>query len=294
MNTLTNQEQSKPVLPQRWRIIRAFFKHSIRQPSLVVSMLVIAAVIIVSIIAPWIAPYEPNQQILLDRLQPPSSSHWLGTDHLGRDILSRLMYAGRFSLTVTTIALLTSAILGTIIGAISGRVGGLLDELVMRTVDLLLAFPSEILALLIASMLKPGALTIVLAVVITGWTTFARLARVTSLEINAKEYVLAATALGLPELTIVRRHILPNILPSILALFFLRFGHLMIGIAGLSYLGLGAQPPTADWGLMLADAQPYMQRVPTLVLAPSAMIFVAALSVTILGQAISRVLDPVR
>lgn len=164
----------------------------------------------------------------------------------------------------------------------------------MRAVDLMLAFPSEILALIIASMLKPGALTIVLAVLMTGWTTFARLARASSLEINTKEYVLAATSIGARESTIIYRHILPNILPPILALLFVRFGHLMLGIAGLSYLGLGAQPPTADWGLMLADAQPYMQRVPTLVLAPSSMIFLTALSVTILGQAISRKLDPTR
>ncbi|MEM7111201.1 MAG: ABC transporter permease [Chloroflexota bacterium] len=281
-------------VPKRWRVARTLFKHAIQQPLLAISVMIIATVIIVSITAPWIAPYEPDQQTLLDRLQLPSSDHWLGTDHLGRDVLSRLMYAGRFSLTVTTIALLLSAILGTILGAISGRAGGLVDEFVMRTVDLLLAFPSEILALLIASMIKPGALTIVLAVLITGWTTFARLARASSLEVSAKEYVLAATSIGLRESAIIRRHILPNILPPILALLFVRFGHLMLGIAGLSYLGLGAQPPTADWGLMLADAQPYMQRVPTLVLAPSGMIFVTALSVTILGQAISRKLDPAR
>ncbi len=292
-NTGTNQEQVA-ILPVRWRLGRTFFNHAIQRPSLAISLLIVTAVVIISLLAPWLVPYEPDQQILLDRLQSPSFSHWLGTDHLGRDVLSRLMYAGRFSLSVTAISLLISAILGTTLGAISGRVGGLLDEFIMRTVDLLLAFPSEILALLIASMIRPGALTIVFAVVITGWTTFARLARVRSLEVNAKEYIIAATALGLSEAKIIQRHILPNILPPILALFFVRFGHLMLGIAGLSYLGLGAQPPTADWGLMLAEAQPYMQRVPMLVLAPSSMIFVTALSVTILGQAISRQLDPVK
>lgn len=279
---------------RRWSVGQTVLKHALEQPLLSLSILILVTVIFVSIAAPWIAPYEPDQQILLDRLQPPSSTYLLGTDHLGRDVLSRLMYAGRFSLTITTVALLLSAVLGTILGAIAGRAGGLIDELLMRTVDLLLAFPSEILALLIASMLRPGALTIVLAVLITGWTTFARLARATSLEISAQEYVLAATSIGSRESSIIRRHIIPNILPPILALLFVRFGHLMLGIAGLSYLGLGAQPPTADWGLMLADAQPYMQRMPSLVLAPSGAIFVTALSVTILGQAISRRLDPKR
>ena len=290
---VANLNQLEPT-PKRWHIVRNIIKYIMQQPLLTLSVVIIAIVVFVSITAPWISPYEPDQQILLDRLQSPSSTHLLGTDHLGRDVLSRLMYAGRFSLTVTAIALILSAILGTILGAISGRAGGLIDEIIMRIVDLLLAFPSEILALLIASILKPGALTIVLAVLTTGWTTFARLARASSLEVGAKEYILAATSIGSRELTIIRRHILPNILPPILALFFVRFGHLMLGIAGLSYLGLGAQPPTADWGLMLADAQPYMQRVPTLVLAPSGMIFITALSVTILGQAISRRLDPTR
>lgn len=262
------------------------------RPLVVTSLIVFTAIVLISIAAPWIAPYDPDRQVLIDRLQTPSAEYLLGTDHLGRDVLSRLMYAGRFSLSVTVVALLLSAVLGTTLGAISGRLGGLIDEIIMRTVDLMLAFPSEILALLIASMIKPGAVTIILAVLLTGWTTFARLARATSLEVSSREFVLAATSIGTRESRIVLRHILPNILPSILALLFVRFGHLMLGIAGLSYLGLGAQPPTADWGLMLADAQPYMQRVPSLVLAPSVVIFLTALSVTIAGQAISRWLDP--
>ena len=271
----------------QYLIIRA-----VKHPLITLSIIVIVAVVFSAVAAPWLTPYQPDEQVLLDRLQAPSRDHLLGTDHLGRDVLTRIMYAGRFSLTVTGIALLLSAVIGTILGAISGRAGGLVDEFVMRVVDLMLAFPSEILALLLASMIKPGAITIVLAVLLTGWTTFARLARASSLEVSTKEFVLAATSLGASEAAIVRRHIIPNILPPILALEFVRFGHLMLSIAGLSYLGLGAQPPTADWGLMLADAQPYMQRVPSLVLAPSLVIFATALSVTILGQEISRRLDP--
>ncbi|MEM7799173.1 MAG: ABC transporter permease [Chloroflexota bacterium] len=272
--------------------LQIFILSCIRQPLISASVIVFTAVVVISIAAPWIAPYDPDQQILIDRLQLPSSEYLLGTDHLGRDVLSRLMYAGRFSLTVTVVAVIVSAVRGTVLGANSGRVGGLTDEIIMRTVDLMLAFPSEILALLIASLINPGATTIILSVLLTGWTTFARLARATALDVSGKEFVLAATSIGTRESLIVFRHILPNILPSIMALLFVRFGHLMLGIAGLSYLGLGAQPPTADWGLMLADAQPYMQRVPSLVLAPSLVIFVTALSVTIVGQAISSWLDP--
>ncbi len=199
-------------------------------------------------------------------------------------MLSRLLHGGRFSLAITLVSVFISGIFGTIIGASAGKIGGAIDEIIMRVVDVLLVFPGIIVALVIASLLKPSFLTIVLAVTIFAWTPYARLARAVTLEVNTREFMDAAVALGSTNIFILRRHILPNIMSPILAMGFLRFGQMLITIAGLSYLGVGAQPPTPDWGAMLAEAQPYLRRVPTLVLIPGLAIFVTALCVTLLGQ----------
>jgi peptide/nickel transport system permease protein len=187
---------------------------------------------------------------------------------------------------------ITSGLIGTLVGALAGRVGGVVDEVVMRAVDLVIAFPAIIMALIIATLMKSGFATLVLAVTLTSWTTFARLARAVTLEVSTQDYILAAAAVGVSEARVLFKHIIPNITGPILTTSFLRFGHLLLIIAGLSYLGLGAQPPTPDWGAMLAEAQPYMQRVPSLILAPGLTIFVTALSVSLAGQGLSLILHP--
>ena len=244
----------------------------------------LAVIGLVALFAPVLAPYDPNDQNLTARLELPSLDHPLGTDHLGRDVLSRLLIGSRFSLAITTVSVLISGVFGTLVGAIAGRVGGATDEAAMRVVDVVLVFPELVVAFALASLLQQGFATIVLAVTIFAWTPYARLARAVTLEVNTREFMEAAVALGSTPLFILRRHILPNIMGSILAMGFLRFGQLLITIAGLSYLGVGAQPPTPDWGAMLWEAQPYMRRVPSLTLIPGASIFITALSVTLLGQ----------
>lgn len=265
---------------------------SARHLSAFVGLMIFVGVITAVIFAPLLTPYDPNQQDLLARLEFPTMTHPLGTDHLGRDVLARLLYGGRFSLPLTTVAVVASALIGTMIGALSGRVGGLFDEVMMRTVDLIIAFPAIIMALMIATLMEPGFFTLVVAVTITSWTTFARLARAVTLEVSAQEYILAATAIGATESRILFKHVVPNIIRPILTMGVLRFGHMLLIIAGLSYLGLGAQPPTADWGAMLVEAQPYMQRVPSLILAPGLTIFITALSVSLAGHGLSLILDP--
>ena len=252
--------------------------------SVVFLFAVLAMIGLVALFAPILAPYDPNDQNLTARLQLPSMAHPLGTDHLGRDVLSRLLMGSRFSLAITTVAVLISGVFGTLVGAIAGRAGGATDEAAMRVVDVVLVFPDLVVAFALASMLEQGFATIVLAVTIFAWTPYARLARAVTLEVNTREFMEAAVALGSTPLFILRRHVLPNIMGPILAMGFLRFGQLLITIAGLSYLGVGAQPPTPDWGAMLWEAQPYMRRVPTLTLIPGAAIFITALSVTLLGQ----------
>jgi ABC-type dipeptide/oligopeptide/nickel transport system permease subunit len=244
----------------------------------------LAVVLVILLLTPWIAPYDPAHQDLAQRLAGPGADHWLGTDQLGRDVLSRLMYGGRFSVSIAAITLVLSAVAGTVIGAFSARRGGLVDEAVMRTTDLLISIPDVVVALFLIAAFGTGYGMLIAALTIVGWTPFARLMRGLALEINSREYIEAAEALGCSRSFIIFRHVIPNALRPVLSLSFLRFGHKLITVGGLSYLGLGVQPPDSDWGAMLLDAQPYMERVPLLVLAPGAAIFLTALSVTLIGH----------
>jgi peptide/nickel transport system permease protein len=254
-------------------------------------MTVIVCVCLVLILTPWIAPHDPNAQNLMERLSPSSEAHWIGTDQLGRDLLSRLLYGGRFSVSIAAVTLGLSAVIGTLLGAFCGRRGGAVDEVVMRTVDVLLSFPEVIVALFLIAILQPGYGTLVLALTLVGWTPFARLARGLALEISAKDYVAAAEILGCSKSFILLRHVIPNALRPITAMAFLRFGHKLITVGGLSYLGLGVQPPLSDWGAMLADARPYAERLPMLVIAPGLAIMMTALSVTMVGQGLEASAD---
>ncbi|HKY61317.1 MAG TPA: ABC transporter permease [Gemmatimonadota bacterium] len=247
-----------------------------------------ATVCVLLILTPWIAPYDQAEQDLLARLQPPSAAHWLGTDHLGRDVLSRLLNGGRFSVSIAAVAVLITGISGTLIGAVSARVGGLLDDLLMRLVDALLAFPEVLIALFLVFVLGPGYGTLIVALAITGWTPFARLTRAVTLEINTRGYIEAAEALGCSRTFIILRHVLPNAIGPVLAQGFLRYGHQLITVGGLSYLGLGVQRPESDWGAMLAEATVYMIRAPWLVILPGLAIFLTALSVTLAGHGLRQ------
>ena len=242
------------------------------------------AVVGALILTPWIVPYDPAAQELLQRLSPSSSQHWLGTDQLGRDVLSRLLFGGRFSVTIAAIITALSAVLGTIIGAVSARAGGTLDEVTMRTVDLLIALPDVLVALILIAIVGPGHGTLIVALTLVGWTPFARMARGLALEINAKDYIMAAEVLGCSRSFIIFRHVIPNAYRPLAAITFLRFGHKLITVGALSFLGLGVQPPHSDWGQMLADALPFVDRLPLLAFVPGFAIFLTAFSVTLIGQ----------
>lgn len=262
-------------------------------PMAVFGLITFGIIIFMSIFAPLLAGYDPTDQDLRNRLKLPTIQHPLGTDALGRDVLARVMYGGQLALVISFVSVAISALIGTVIGAMASRhAGSMLDELLMRAIDLFLSFPNIIIAMMIVVMLKPGFWALVLALTITGWTTYARLARAVGLEISTQTYIEAAAAIGESEFLTMRKHIVPNTLGPILAQVFLRFGHTLLTIAGLSYLGIGIQPPTADWGSMLADAQAYMVRVPTLILAPGITIFIATLSVTMAGQGLMLMFDP--
>ncbi|MGQ1838874.1 ABC transporter permease [Kocuria turfanensis] len=249
---------------------------------------VLALVVLAVALAPWLAPHPPAAQDLTARLAPPSAAHWLGTDHLGRDTLSRLLDGGRFSLTVAALATVLTAVTGTALGVLSARRRGWLDELFTRTSDVLLALPEMVVALFLVAVLGPGHLSLLLALTVTGWTPFARLARALTYDVSARGFVEAARVLGCSPSFIVLRHVLPHLAGPLLGQATLRFGQFLITVGALSYLGLGVQPPQSDWGAMLAAAQPYAARSPLTILAPGLVVFVVALCVTLVGQRLAR------
>jgi len=262
-------------------------------PMAIFGLVTFSLIVLMSVFAPLLAKYDPTDQDLQNRLKTPTLEHLLGTDALGRDVFSRIVFGGRQALIISFVSVAISATIGTVLGALASRHGGsVLDEILMRAIDLFLAFPNIIIALMIVVVLKPGFWALVLALTITGWTPYARLARAVGLEIATQTYIEAAAAIGESEFLTMRKHILPNTLGPILAQIFLRFGHTLLTIAGLSYLGIGIQPPTPDWGSMLSEAQVFMVRVPTLILSPGLVIFIATLSVTMAGQGLMLMFDP--
>lgn len=265
-------------------------KSAIDHAAVVVLVLMVAAIAA----APWLAPFPPDVQNLADRLAPPSGRHWLGTDNLGRDTLSRLLDGGRFSLVVAALATVLTGILGLAIGVLSARRKGWLDEFFTRTNDVLLALPEMVVALFIVAAMGTGFTSLLVALTVTGWTPFARLARTLAYDVSSRGFIEAARVVGCSPSFIVFRHILPHLAAPILGQATLRFGQLLISVGALSYLGLGVQPPQSDWGSMLAAAQPYAERAPWGIIAPGLAIFLVALCVTLIGQRASRrAADPV-
>ncbi|MEX5307277.1 ABC transporter permease [Kocuria sp. CPCC 205258] len=259
------------------------------RPVLVWAAAALLALIVLSVVlSPWIAPYPPAAQDLTARLAPPGPAHWLGTDHLGRDTLSRLLDGGRFSLVTAAVATVLTAAIGTGIGVLSARRRGWVDELLTRTNDVLLALPEMVVALFLVAVLGPGPLSLLLALTVTGWTPFARLARALAYDVSARGFVEAARVLGCSPSFIVLRHILPHLSGPLLGQAALRFGQFLITVGALSYLGLGVQPPQSDWGAMLAAAQPYAVRAPVTILAPGLVVFTVALCVTLIGQRLAH------
>ncbi|MBU8865193.1 ABC transporter permease [Paenarthrobacter aromaticivorans] len=258
------------------------------------AVVVLAMVVAAVAAAPWLTPFPPDDQNLAARLASPSATHWLGTDHLGRDTLSRLLDGGRFSLVVAALATVLTGLVGLVIGVLSARRKGWLDEFFTRTNDVLLALPEMVVALFIVAAMGTGFSSLLVALTVTGWTPFARLARTLAYDVSARGFVEAARVVGCSPSFIVFRHILPHLAAPMLGQATLRFGQLLISVGALSYLGLGVQPPQSDWGSMVAAAQPYAERAPWGIIAPGLAIFLVALCVTLIGQRASRrAADPV-
>ncbi len=248
----------------------------------------LAALAALGCFGPLLAPQDPAAAQLGGRLAGASASHPLGTDYLGRDVLSRLLAGARLSLGLAGAAVAFSGAVGTALGLLAGRAGGVFSAAVNRTVDALISLPAILVGLTLVAIFEPGVATLFCAVALVGWMPFARLAHALTLKLGSREYVDAATVMGAAEPRLVLRHILPNAAGPLLSLACFQFAYTLLTISGLSFLGLGAQPPTPEWGVMLSEGQPYMADSPLLVLAPPPAIVAAAITVTAAGRALSR------
>lgn len=258
----------------------------------VIGLVIVAVMVLVAIAAPLIAPDDPTRIDAVRRLAPPSGEAWLGTDNLGRDILSRLIWGARLSLGTAGAAAALILTIGVGVGMVAGYYGGLLDDLLMRVVDVLLAFPALILALAIAGVLGPSITSVMIGIVTVAWADYARVMRGQVLAARERQYVEAARATGAGNPRILLRHVLPNVLPPILVLASLEMGGLILAISGLSFLGLGAQPPTPEWGAMLNDGRTFIAAAPQLMIYPGLAISLVVVGFNLLGDGLRDAFDP--
>lgn len=263
-----------------------------RDSGAVLGFVIVFGTILVAVLAPLLPLQDPTHLELQNRLLSPSSEFPLGTDHLGRDELSRIIYGARVTLLMSGASVAIIMVIATIVGSLAGYYGGWIDSGLMMVVDLLLAFPSLILGVAVAGILGPSLINVMIAVSVVWWAGHARVIRGMVLSARNREYVEAARAIGASDGRIVVYHISRNIVGPFVVLITLDMGWIILGIAGLSFLGLGAQPPTPEWGAMLNDSRSYMQTSPLLLLAPGTAIFLLVLGFNLLGDGIRDLLDP--
>ena len=253
---------------------------------------VILLVILAAVLAPVLAPYDPLAQDLDEGLRPPSWSHPLGQDKFGRDILTRMLFGARISLWVGLSTAFVSLMIGMLIGASAGFWGGIFDELLTRVIDILLAFPGILLALVLMALLGPSLNNVILALCVVGWVGYARLARAQVLTIKEQTYITAARSLGASRRRIIFSHILPNILPPLLVEMTFGIGGAIVGEAGLSFLGFGVQPPTPSWGAMLNEGRQFLLIAPHMTTFPGLAIMLVVLGFNFFGDGLRDMLDP--
>jgi ABC-type dipeptide/oligopeptide/nickel transport system permease subunit len=271
--------------PEGWRLLAS---HGGGRVGTVLVALVVAA----GLFAPWLSPHDPYAIAMDDALRAPGPAHLFGTDAFGRDVATRVMYGARFSLQVGIVSRLIALAIGTLLGLLAGYYGGRADRWIMRLADVTLAYPGLLLLIAVVAAVGPSKLSLFIALGVVGWAGVARLVRAQVLSIKEREYVLAIRSLGASNATVIARHVLPNVLTPIIVIFSMGLGASIMAESSLSFLGLGAQPPTASWGSMISGGIDYLRVAPWLSLAPGIVVTVAVLGFNLLGDALRDVSDP--
>jgi peptide/nickel transport system permease protein len=276
------------------RLQRAYFAwlRFLRNPLTVIGLLVIVTLLLVAAFAPWIATHDPLAQNLSERLQPPSTSHWFGTDQIGRDLYSRVIYGARITIYIVLLVTIIVAPIGLVIGTIAGYFGGAVDAALMRLTDIFLAFPGLVLALAFVAALGPGLENAVIAIALTHWPGFARLARAETLIVRSSDYISASRLQGASATRIIFKHIIPMCMPSVIVRTTLSMAGVILTAAGLGFLGLGAQPPSPEWGAMLSSGRRFMLDYWWMPTFPGLAILGISLAFNLFGDGLRDVLDP--
>ena len=264
-----------------------------RNPLAMVGLAIIVALLAMAAFAPWIATHDPLAQNLGNRLLPPGTpGHWLGTDDFGRDIWTRIVYGSRITLYIVTLVAITAPVLGLLIGTVAGYFGGWVDQVLMRITDIFLAFPRLILALALVAVLGPGIENAVLAIALTAWPPYARVARAETLTVRTSDYIAAVRLQGAGSGRIIWGHVIPMCLPSVIIRVTLDMAGVILTAAGLGFLGLGVQPPTPEWGLMISSGRKFLFEQWWVATMPGLAIFIVSLGFNLLGDGLRDVLDP--
>ncbi|MBI0094974.1 MULTISPECIES: nickel/cobalt ABC transporter permease [Gilliamella] len=267
-------------------------KKLINNKTALICLIIITTMIILGILAPYIAPFDPNKVRIVRKYAAISSEHWLGCDHLGRDIFSRLLYGIRSTLFLSLLTMIITIIVGSVIGLISGYQRGKLDECIMRLCDIMLSFPSQVMILAIVGVLGVGIENVIIANIVVKWAWYSRMIRSSVIKYSRKNYILFSRAIGAPHSFIICRHLLPNILSELVVLATLDTGWVILNISALSFIGLGVQAPTAEWGLMLSEAKNVMTQHPMQMVFPGIAILIVVAAFNMLGDCLRDILDP--
>jgi peptide/nickel transport system permease protein len=265
---------------------------TVRSPAMVFGLAILALMVLSALFAPWLAPADPNAQDIAQRLMPPGPAHWLGTDQLGRDLLSRVIYGTRPTLLIVALVAVLSAPVGLLLGMTAGYIGGWLDAALMRTTDVFMAFPRLVLALALVAVLGPGIVNAVIAIAITAWPPYARIARTETRTVKGSDFIQAARVQGLPNARILFGHLLPICLPSTVIRVTLDMAGIILTAAGLGFLGLGAQPPMSEWGAMISTGRQYIFDQWWVAAVPGVAILLGSLAFNLVGDGLRDVLDP--
>lgn len=273
----------------RKQMLRIFFGRGILVK---VCTIFLVLFVILSLLAPVISPYDPNQMDLLSKLKGPSSAHWLGTDYLGRDVLSRLIYGGRVSLAVSLLAGTFAAVIGIALGLVAGYFGGVIGKVIMGATDVVLSIPGLVFTMVIAAIMGKSVMSMTIAIGIGMIPTYIRMMNGLVLSLRENDYIVASKLQGERESAILVRHLLPNTFPSLIVLFTINLGNAIMTESSLSYLGIGISPPTATWGNMVYDAYAYLLKAPQLAIIPGVCIIVLIIAFNVVGDGLRDALDP--